>query len=72
MFRKIFDTKKTQCSSDRFKPLIHILARQDLVKVEKLFELVFGGGTESTKYSFTVVILSKEESLDDRIDKAKT
>ena len=42
MFRKIFDTKKPQRSSDRFKSLIHTLSsmnEQDLAKVEKLLEL---------------------------------
>lgn len=78
MLRKIFDTKKTKRSSDRFKTLIHTLSsmnEQELVKVEKLLELVFDGDTAevtvSTKDSVTVVPLTKEEGLEDRIDKAK-
>lgn len=79
MFRKFFETKKTQRSSDRFKSLIHTLSsmnEQDLAKVEKLLELVFDGDSVEVRgttedSSPTVVSLSKEESLDDRIDKAK-
>lgn len=48
---------------------------QELVKVEKLLELEIDGDTAeitvSTKDSFIVLPLPKEESLDDRIDKAK-
>lgn len=79
MLRKIFDTKKTKRSSDRFKTLIHTLSsmnEQELVKVEKLLELVFDGDTAevtvSTKDSVTVVPLPKVESIDDCIDKAKS
>lgn len=48
---------------------------QELVKVEKLLELEIDGDTAeitvSTKDSFIVLPLPKEESLDDHIDKAK-
>ena len=48
---------------------------QELVKVEKLLELEIDGDTAeitvSTKDSSIVLPLPKEESPDDRIDKAK-
>ncbi|MCE2201583.1 hypothetical protein GPU55_08920 [Streptococcus thermophilus] len=78
MFRKIFNTQRTQCSIDCFESLIHTLSsmnEQKLVNVEQVLELVFDGDKAevmvSIKDSSTVVPLTKDESLDDRVDKAK-
>lgn len=81
MFRKLFENKKRHYSNDRFKSLVHILSsmnEQELEKVEKLLNLVFDKEnpseiepmTDGENYSTEAPPL-KEESLEDRIDKAK-
>lgn len=47
---------------------------QELAKVEKLLEFVFDGDTLEVQIKYNspiVALLPKEESFDDRIDKAK-
>lgn len=78
MFRKLFGKEATaQPSSDRFKSLIHSLSamtEEELVKVERLLELVFDGKERSlanTDNLITETIQPLESSLDEQIEEAR-
>ncbi|HEP1431642.1 TPA: hypothetical protein ACGYRP_000328 [Streptococcus pyogenes] len=78
MFRKLFGKEATaQPSSDRFKSLIHSLSamtEEELVKVERLLELVFYGKERSlakTDNLITEAIQPPESSLDEQIEEAR-
>lgn len=78
MFRKLFVKEVAgQPSSDRFKSLIHTLSamsEEELVKVERLLDLVFDGKESSlakTDNLITETIQPPESSLDEQIEEAR-
>lgn len=78
MFRKLFGKEATgQPSSDRFKSLIHTLSamtEEELVKVERLLDLVFDGKESSlakTDHLIPETIQPPESSLDEQIEEAR-
>lgn len=78
MFRKLFGKEATgQPSSDRFKSLIHTLSamtEEELVKMERLLDLVFDGKGEAlakTAHLVPETIQPPESSLDEQIEEAR-
>ena len=78
MFRKLLGKiSGNQPSSDRFKSLIHtlsVMTEEELVKVERLLELVFDGKERSlakTGHLIGETIQPPESSLDEQIEEAR-
>ncbi|MGT2895029.1 hypothetical protein ACVRZR_01420 [Streptococcus entericus] len=78
MIRKLFGKEATgQPSSDRFKSLIHTLSamnEEELIKVECLLDLVFGGkdgSLEREVVQLPEVRMPAEANLEEQIEEAR-
>lgn len=75
MLKKVFQPRKSQPTTDRFKAILHILSvmtDEELEKVEKMIDIVFEHTTEEKKSSSTSKPIIPEPDLDDKIGEAKS